>query len=205
LPKLPAEELQRRRKAIAEAARSCFLRKGVDGTSMDDVCSAAGLSKGAIYWHFPSKGALVLEVLDLGAEAMERLRSPGSWDEFRELLLRYPFHGPFSHEMALLEFELVTQAQTDAELRDRLRRNIEFLESTLRAALHSFVTRKVIRLRVPEAAATRTIMATMLGSLWWRALSEEPVQNVTAGTLDVLLQAIVEPLAPGTSARRGSK
>jgi AcrR family transcriptional regulator len=177
------------------------MRKGVDATSMDDVCSAAGLSKGAIYWHYPSKGALVLAVLDLSAAAMERLRSLGTWEEFRDLLVSYPFQGPFSHEMALLEFELVTQAQNDSDLKERLLRNIEVLEATLRAALSAFVARKVIRLRVPEAAATRTIMATMLGSLWWRALSDEPDLNVTGGTLDVLLKAIVEPVSSATAVK----
>ena len=44
-----------RREEILEAAKRCFLREGYQRTRMDDVAREAGLSKGGVYFHFPSK------------------------------------------------------------------------------------------------------------------------------------------------------
>ena len=47
--------------------RSClhlFARRGFQSTSLDEIASAVGLTKGAIYWHFESKDALFDALLD---------------------------------------------------------------------------------------------------------------------------------------------
>jgi AcrR family transcriptional regulator len=48
------------RERLLEVALSLFRRRGFDHTSMREVASAAGLSVGAAYYHFPSKEAIVL-------------------------------------------------------------------------------------------------------------------------------------------------
>lgn len=55
--------MARRTKAEAQATRSLILdtaelifdRHGVSGTSLHDIAQAAGLTRGAIYWHFKDK------------------------------------------------------------------------------------------------------------------------------------------------------
>lgn len=44
-----------RRQQILEAAMECFIRNGYAHTRVDDIAREAGLSKGGIYFHFPSK------------------------------------------------------------------------------------------------------------------------------------------------------
>ncbi len=51
------------REKIMQAARIHFARKGFNGTSMDSLVKDTGLSKGALYWHFTSKGHLFAAVL----------------------------------------------------------------------------------------------------------------------------------------------
>ena len=46
---------QTRREQILAAARSCFIERGFHPTRMEDIASAAGLSKGGVYFHFDSK------------------------------------------------------------------------------------------------------------------------------------------------------
>ena len=43
---------------ILDGARKVFLADGFDGASMNDIARVAGVSKGTIYSHFPSKEAL---------------------------------------------------------------------------------------------------------------------------------------------------
>lgn len=42
--------------------------KGIDSTSIADICRKSGLPVGSIYWHFGSKSGLVAAVMDRGAE-----------------------------------------------------------------------------------------------------------------------------------------
>jgi TetR/AcrR family transcriptional repressor of mexJK operon len=64
--------------AVLEAANWHFLRFGFDGTSMEAVAAAAGVTKATVYAKFGSKGQLflaVLEALRRGMPAPEELMS----------------------------------------------------------------------------------------------------------------------------------
>jgi AcrR family transcriptional regulator len=51
---------ERTRAVILEAAAVAFAEGGYDGVSMNDLVRASGLTKGAFYFHFPSKDELAL-------------------------------------------------------------------------------------------------------------------------------------------------
>ena len=55
---------QKRRVEIMEATLRCFNRSGYRRTTMDDVVTESGLSKGTIYWYFKDKKNLFLETFD---------------------------------------------------------------------------------------------------------------------------------------------
>ncbi|MBC6464028.1 TetR/AcrR family transcriptional regulator [Actinomadura alba] len=63
MPKVSAEHLERRRQQILEAARICFIRKGVHETSMQDVFAESGLSAGAVYRYFKSKNDIIVAIM----------------------------------------------------------------------------------------------------------------------------------------------
>lgn len=52
------------RARLIEAARSLVRYKGFAATSVDDLCAAAGVTKGAFFHHFPSKEALGVALVD---------------------------------------------------------------------------------------------------------------------------------------------
>lgn len=52
------ENAELTRKRIIDAARQVFLTRGVSRTSMEQIATAAGVTRGAIYWHFANKTAL---------------------------------------------------------------------------------------------------------------------------------------------------
>ncbi len=49
------EEALATRSRILDAAEHVFERQGVSGTSLQDIAQAAGVTRGAIYWHFQDK------------------------------------------------------------------------------------------------------------------------------------------------------
>ncbi|MHA0858320.1 TetR/AcrR family transcriptional regulator [Paenibacillus sp. CMAA1364] len=52
------------KKRITDAARCLFAQKGYKATSIEDIVSATGSSKGNIYYHFKSKEGLILCLLN---------------------------------------------------------------------------------------------------------------------------------------------
>lgn len=62
MPKVTEEYRVARRDEIADAALRAFRRKGFQATSMAEIIAESGLSAGAIYGHYPSKSAIVVDV-----------------------------------------------------------------------------------------------------------------------------------------------
>lgn len=52
------EEAELTRKRIIDAARQVFHECGVIRSSLDRIARAAGVTRGAVYWHFEDKSAL---------------------------------------------------------------------------------------------------------------------------------------------------
>jgi TetR/AcrR family transcriptional repressor of nem operon len=70
----PHQKARSRAEILSHAGR-LFRLRGYEGTNIDDVMLAAGLTRGAFYAHFPSKDALFAEVLAGGSGLLGRLRS----------------------------------------------------------------------------------------------------------------------------------
>lgn len=49
------EEAEQTRHLLLDTAEQVFWEKGVAATSLADIAAAAGLTRGAIYWHFSNK------------------------------------------------------------------------------------------------------------------------------------------------------
>jgi TetR/AcrR family acrAB operon transcriptional repressor len=78
------EESEETRRSILAAARRAFACRGVTRTTMEHVADEAGVSRGAIYWHFANKSALFdamreqvsVPLIDRTDDALLTMRSP---------------------------------------------------------------------------------------------------------------------------------
>lgn len=52
------EDAEQTRRRIMAAALDAFHRRGVARTTLEDIAAAAGVTRGAIYWHFQNKEEL---------------------------------------------------------------------------------------------------------------------------------------------------
>ncbi|WP_373090466.1 TetR family transcriptional regulator [Zhongshania sp.] len=50
--------------AILNAAANLFAKQGISRTRLDDIASSAGVTRGAIYWHFSDKESLITAMID---------------------------------------------------------------------------------------------------------------------------------------------
>ena len=62
---------QETRAQILSAAARCFAQNGYNATGVAQICEFAGVSKGAFYYHFASKQAVFLDLLDAWMAELE--------------------------------------------------------------------------------------------------------------------------------------
>lgn len=73
------DEAQETRNRILDAAEHLFSERGVSRTSLEDIAHAAGVTRGAIYWHFRDKRDLFCAMVNRVTLPMEAMveRSSG--------------------------------------------------------------------------------------------------------------------------------
>jgi TetR/AcrR family acrAB operon transcriptional repressor len=59
------------RDSILDAAEQLFVTQGVSHTTLQHIASAAGLTRGAIYWHFEDKAALFNALMERAKMPLE--------------------------------------------------------------------------------------------------------------------------------------
>ena len=78
-------EAEQTRNAILAAAEALFLEKGVAHTSLEHIARHAGVTRGAVYWHFANKA-------DLFNAMLSQVRLPP--EQLAERLRGCPEHDP---------------------------------------------------------------------------------------------------------------
>lgn len=124
-PGWQAQKSAATRNLIIEAAIKCFVELGYARTTTTAIADKAGLSRGAMLHHFPSKVDIVRAAVEhLHAKRLRAFRravqlSPTAGDRIRANLDAYWQH--VRHPMFVAFFELVVAARTDPELAQILR------------------------------------------------------------------------------------
>ncbi len=158
------------RARLIDAARTLVRRNGYAGTSVDDLCSAAGVTKGAFFHHFATKEALGVALVEdwtatTGAmfAAQDYNRHPDPLDRvFAYLDLRRSFLA-----MPLPDFSCVAGTTVQETYQSH---------PAIRAAAEDSV---------------RSGMAHVEAHLA-EALAHHPVAGVTASSLALLFQVAVQ-------------
>ena len=104
---------------ILEAASQLFSQSGYDAAGVAEICKAAGISKGAFYYHFPSKQAVFLALLDQWLENLDlsfsqvRLVSGGVADSILQMAHMMAGILPNAQDQITLLLEFWLQARRD--------------------------------------------------------------------------------------------
>ncbi|WP_139838784.1 multidrug efflux transporter transcriptional repressor AcrR [Xenorhabdus vietnamensis] len=67
------QQANQTRQQIIEAAIKAFSERGVSATSLSDIATSAGVTRGAIYWHFKNKTDLLSVVCRMPEHKIDEL------------------------------------------------------------------------------------------------------------------------------------
>ncbi len=132
---------EKSRRDLTSVAIDCFARYGFQGTSVDRIASIAGVTKGAIYYHFRDKDDLLsAAVMDRIAEFEARVETGCSGLSAAEALRRigkvcieHAEDGDHSRFVISIMVESIdTNAEISGQLRDMMRRFRAFVKSVVR-------------------------------------------------------------------------
>ena len=170
---LPTERERRgdaSRRAIVNVAIDCFSRFGFQATSIDRIAKAAGVTKGALYYHFEDKQDLLLGAIEdrIGGfervivERVTKLKDPAAaLDAVIDICIEQATVSNHRRFILTLMVEaLDTHPELSVRFRDMMRKFRDFLTQTFTIGQK----RGVFRDDVPPALAAQLFVAAVMGT-----------------------------------------
>ncbi|WP_243790283.1 ScbR family autoregulator-binding transcription factor [Saccharopolyspora gloriosae] len=146
------------RRVIVVAAAEEFDRVGFDATPLSAILRRSGVTKGAFYFHFPSKDAVAAALVRFQAQVWSKI-----WQRWTSRGL-----DPLTTAVELvdevarvLERDVVVRSGAQLAMRDQ--DTIARWERLLAGLLRSSAEHGLLRPDVDPAAATRVLCATLVG------------------------------------------
>jgi AcrR family transcriptional regulator len=185
---------------LLSEARKLFVSKGYRATTLEQIAAAAGLTKGAVYFHFGAKEAVLVQLLS-GIEsqlidpALAILKSPGSpvADKLVQFLRSHGELGLTNREdMLLLIGMSIEFAEQTGEAADRIKRMYKLLYKVLGSLIRRGQAAGEIRRDAPSAELASVVIAMHDGAFleWYRRGSELDGKKLVRAILSVLLHGL---------------
>ncbi|MEO8739877.1 MAG: TetR/AcrR family transcriptional regulator [Casimicrobiaceae bacterium] len=182
------------RQAVLDTAARLFRQRGYAATSLRDIAGECDMKAGSLYYHFPSKDAIVAEVLRVGVESV--------FDDVRQSVLKLPSDASASTLIgtaveAHLKSMLALQDYTSANLRifAHVPKAIRGEHLHLRDAYERFWASLFARCSKSGAfdverdlhLARFFLIGAMNGSLEWFDPARTPIETVASELTNMLL------------------
>ncbi len=211
------ERAEQTRERIVDAAEQVFYRRGVTRASLEEIARAAGVTRGAVYWHFADKAELFLAVENRARQPYEQMRAA--------LRSSVPRAGNALEAMQALETSIVEGFERlQSDERARMRLTVMLLRCDYVDEMASALERQALVTRsffdelrhyfnvvIPPPApgsvwqpeeAAQVLQVVVHGSFmrWLRAPDEFPIGNgviATRALIGALRAAWIPPAAQG--------
>ncbi|MDI1244738.1 MAG: TetR family transcriptional regulator [Rhodoferax sp.] len=167
------EDAEETRHQLLEAAQRVFAEKGVSRTSLQDIAQAAGVTRGAIYWHFKNKAELFNAMMDSAILPMEQTMQQLGHDTTQDPLVELEravlqtMRGIESDARTRAIFEVATlKVEYVDELLAVKERYVACYADTTRQmqrSLEDAAVRRAVTLAVPSDTAAQGLHALMVG------------------------------------------
>ncbi len=185
---------------LLSAAKALFVSKGYRATTLEQIASAAHLTKGAVYFHFGAKESVLLKLLervvvDVLNPAVQVLESPDG--PVTEKLIQFMrIHGEMGltrrEDLLLLISMSIEFAGQNGEAADRIKAMYQMLYRPLEALIRRGQAAGEIRRDAPSAELAAIVVAMHDGAFleWYRRGEQLDGRNLVRASLSVLLHGL---------------
>jgi AcrR family transcriptional regulator len=182
VPKVSAERLEATRRRVLDGARQAFAANGYEGATVRLLEESTGLSRGAIFHHFPDKDALFLALARDDAEEVAALVDESGLVEAMRRL-----RGKDAGWLGV-QLEVARRVRTDPEFAATWQRHLRAIARATQARLARQRDAGVVRRDVPiETLAA--FLALVYDGLVAHLATGMPVAHLD-GVLDLVEQAV---------------
>lgn len=172
-PPLTARRAQTRERLLT-AARTVFAEHGVEGASVEEICEAAGFTRGAFYSNFSSRSDLVLALIRQGISlqlaaaqsAIETMKAAGNLDPEELIAITLSALTGFQPDVAtdrqnvITDRALMLHAARDPELRAAYLSFVDTCSTQVAELITDSLDHAGLQLTVPLSAAVQLLVAT---------------------------------------------
>lgn len=197
------EDAQATRTALLDAAERVFQQRGVSRTSLNEIAQAAGVTRGAVYWHFKDKAALfnaMMERVTLPLETALTGVAEDCTDQCDPVAalraglmhaLRQIAHDPQTRRVLQIATMMVEHTEELGPVRDRHLQTQRDSVRRLHAALECAARLQNATLPAPAEHLANGLHATMHGLVYnWLLEPSFDLEATGLTTLNVFLRGI---------------
>ena len=202
----PLTKKEQRRASVENllsAALKLFIRQGYHATSVEQIAHAAGLTKGAVYFYFKSKGRVLMDLLDrVEQETIEptvaAVRDAGSnpRDQLVAFMHSQSMIGADRGELMMLAILMSTEFHGSGDpVEDRLKELMGRMYDTLTVTVDAGRQQGVIRRELGTAETVSMIMAVNQGCFveWYRSRSRLSGPDFVRAMRTIVLDGVATP------------
>lgn len=203
-PPLSARRAQTRERLLA-AARTVFAEQGVEGASVEEICEAAGFTRGAFYSNFSGRSDLVLALIQQGIavqfaaaeSAIETMKAAGDLDPAELMAITLSALTGSRAALATDRQDVITDralmlhAARDPELRVAYLSFVDTCSTQVAGLITDALDHAGLELTVPLEAAVELLVATHTHLQTLQLFESE---RADPQLLSTLLSAISRPI-----------
>jgi AcrR family transcriptional regulator len=191
------------RARLLDAALQCFASKGYSATTLDDIASRAGTTRGAIHWHFGNKAelfnTLVRECFKRAAVIFRDAYAAGGTplQQFRQLLIRWLSYPEEDRDFRTVLELLMLKTEAAPELDESMQENVQgqrLSREQFAALIREGIAAGEIRPEVnPQTAALATLgMVNGITGSWLMDPAAFSLKQIAQEAVDLFLQGIAK-------------
>jgi AcrR family transcriptional regulator len=197
---------------IVEAAMRVLARQGYAHSSLMDIANEVGMSKGAVHYHFPTKEALITQVLETACEAVaERTRKTWTAGADPLMAMRSALHELWTVRAGLSDevkvvADLLAQSLHDEKLREPLATYYRFASSQVEEHLRANAEALGLRSKIDHKFLPRIMHGLLDGLLMQKIFDPEAISDEQViHALEIIASSLFEfqqappPAAPSES------
>ena len=184
-----------RKEQILKSAFNCFSKRGFEMVTMEEIAKDAGLSKGAVYWHFKSKDDLIMALIKNWMKRGENVLYKMALEyPLDQLLYKYPSYVITQMDLKnhyKFFFHLWARSIENKEVLSPLVENFNETREKAVAFVKVAIEKKLFRPDIDPEALSDTVDAMFYGlMIQWHLDKKMDFEKSWKAAIDMLIEGI---------------